>query len=115
MTDHSTAIAEPLLFDKDFGRPLTPQDAVLPSINADNSPLAALSQEQKYIFDMRGWLLIPGVLGADELKDMRQFCQRLQDDPESIPHGHRTTYGGPLEKLMDHPGSGLCKRIPCYP
>ena len=36
-----------------------------------------------------------------KLKDMRQFCQRLQDDPESIPHGHRTTYGGPLEKLMD--------------
>ena len=73
MTDHSTAIAKPLLFDKDLGRPLPPQDAVLPSTNADNSPITALSQEQKYIFDMRGWLLIPGVLGAEELEDMRQF------------------------------------------
>ena len=108
MTDHSTAIAEPLLFDKDLGRPLPPQDTVLPSMNADNSPIIALSQEQKYIFDMRGWLLMPGVLGAEELEDMRQFCQRLQNDPESIPHGHRTTYGGPLEKLMDHPAVVAC-------
>ena len=49
MTDHSNAIAEPLLFDKDLGRPLPPQDTVLPRINADNSPIIALSQEQKYI------------------------------------------------------------------
>ena len=84
MTDHSIAIAEPLLFDKDLGRPLPPQETALPSMNADNSPIIALSQEQKYIFDMRGWLLMPGVLGAEELEDMRQFCQRLQDDPESM-------------------------------
>ena len=45
MTDHSNAISEPLLFDKDLGRPLPPQDTVLPSINADNSPIIALSPD----------------------------------------------------------------------
>ena len=34
---------------------------------------------------------------------MRLFCQRLQKEPESIPAEQRSTYGGPLQRLMDHP------------
>ncbi len=62
-----------------------------------------MTQEQKYVFDLRGWLLIPGVLEDNDLGEMQDFCRRLKHDPESIRKAHRTTYGGPLEKLMDHP------------
>ena len=34
---------------------------------------------------------------------MREFCYRLQREPDSIPEHHRSPIGGPLEKLTDHP------------
>jgi hypothetical protein len=108
MTEQPSTIAEPLLFNKDLGRPEPPQPPIPPSTNADGRPIVALTQEQKYIFDMRGWLLIPGILDKAELAEMRDFCNRLRHDPESIPEAHRSTFGGPLEKLMDHPAVVAC-------
>jgi hypothetical protein len=34
---------------------------------------------------------------------MRDFCYRLKNDAESIPEHHRSSIGGPLEQLTDHP------------
>ncbi len=34
---------------------------------------------------------------------MRRHLYALRDDPASLPEGHRTTYGGALEALLDHP------------
>lgn len=94
---------QPLLFDKDLGQPLGPLSDMPPHTNADGEPIVPLTQEQKYIFDTWGWLLIPGVLNDAEVEEMRAFCYRLKSDPESIPEPHRRTFGGPLEKLTDHP------------
>ena len=74
-----------------------------PATNADNLPPIPLTEEQRYLFDTRGWLLIPGVLSETEAKEMRQFCYQLKQDPESIPEHHRSSIGGPLETLTDHP------------
>ena len=92
-----------LKFNKDLGNPLATSAAELTQTNADGAPVVPLTQEQKYLFDKNGWLLIPGVLTTSEIEEMRDFCYQLQQTPEKIPQHHRSTYGGPLEKLTDHP------------
>ena len=91
-------------FNKDLGSPMATAAADITQTNADGEPVVPLTQEQKYLFDKNGWLLVPGVLTESEIEEMRDFCYRLKDDPETIiPQHHRSTYGGPLEKLTDHP------------
>ncbi|SVC28887.1 uncharacterized protein METZ01_LOCUS281741, partial [marine metagenome] len=79
---------EPLLFNKDLGRPLQLGDP-LPRTNADGLPIVPLTQEQKYVFDTRGWLLVPGVLSADQIEPMRDFIYQLDRDRESLPEKQR--------------------------
>ena len=75
----------------------------VPTTNADGKPAIEFTEEQKYIFDTRGWIAVPGVLSDDEIVEMRDFCYRLKTEPERIPEHHRYPLGGPLEKLADHP------------
>ena len=83
-----------------------------PTINADNLPPIPLTEEQRFLFDTRGWLLFPGVLSETEVKEMREFCYQLNQDRESIPEHHRSSIGGPLESLTDHPVVlGIYERI----
>ena len=96
-------VTESVLFNKDLGQPLTIKPDMFPQTNSDDEPVMPLTTEQKYVFDAKGWLVIPNVLGPNDLKEMRAFCQRLQKEPKSIPVGQRSTYGGPLQRLMDHP------------
>ena len=44
-----------------------------------------MNDEQKYLFDLNGFILLPGVLTADECKTLREFVLTLQNDPESLP------------------------------
>ena len=74
-----------------------------PTTNADNLPPIPLTEDQRYLFDTRGWLLIPGVLSESEIQEMREFCYRLKQEPRSIPEHHRYSIGGSLETLTDHP------------
>ena len=74
-----------------------------PTTNADNLPPIPLTEDQRYVFDTRGWLLIPGVLSESEIQEMRAFCYQLKQEPRSIPEHHRYSIGGPLETLTDHP------------
>jgi hypothetical protein len=75
----------------------------VPSHNADGLPLVALTDEQKYFFDTRGWMLIPGVLSESDIAEMKDFCYRLHKDKENIPLAQRSSVGGPLQRLIDHP------------
>lgn len=91
-------------FNKDLGRPLSTTASELTKTNADGKPVVPLTHEQKYLFDKDGWLLIPGVLTDSEIEEMRDFCYQLKNAPETIsPSYNRSTYGGPLEALIDHP------------
>ena len=98
-----TRYGDPYIIDKNLGSRLDNNSANLTQTNADGLPVIDLTQEQKYTFDRNGWLLIPGVLPDDELKEMQEFCMRLRHDPESIPEHERSALGGPLQKLIDHP------------
>ena len=48
----------------------------VPTTNADGKPAIEFTEEQKYIFDTRGWIAIPDVLTHDEIVEMRDFCYR---------------------------------------
>ena len=82
-------------------RPAPP--ATVPTTNTDGLPIRHWTDEEKYLFDARGWLAFPAVLDEDDISEMREFCYRLENEPESIPLSERSTVGGPLQKLIDHP------------
>ena len=65
--------------------------------------MVPLTAAQKYHFDTKGWLAIPGVLDGAEIEEMREFVLRLAAEPESIPEHRRSPVGGPLQRLTDHP------------
>ncbi len=99
----ATDYSRPFIVDKNLGRALDEENANLPETNADGLDVVPPTQEQKYVFDKQGWLLVPGVLSGDELKEMQDFCHRLRHEPESIPAHERSPLGGPMQKLSDHP------------
>ena len=99
----SSSNGNPLIFTKDLGKSLQEDSIDLTKTNADGKSVIELTDEQKYIFDTKGWLYVPGVLSDDEIEEMRDFCYRLEREPESIPEHERSSIGGPLIKLTDHP------------
>ena len=96
-------MACPFVVDKNLGEKLKLDPNDLPRTNADGEPIVDLTQEQKYLFDARGWLLVPGVLEADEVDRMRRQAEQVRDNPESLTEHERNYISGPLEKLTDHP------------
>ena len=62
-----------------------------------------MSEEQKFLFDLKGWVLIPGVLEADLLEAVRQHVVTLRQDAESLPAHERFSLAGPGQELIDHP------------
>ncbi len=101
--EQPTDYTKPFIVDKNLGAALDIDNAALPQTTSDGSPVVPPTQEQKYLFDMRGWLLVPGVLVGDELEEIQDFCHRLRHEPESIPDYERSPLGGPVQKLADHP------------
>ncbi len=52
-----------------------------------------MTPEQKFFFDLRGWILLPAVLSEDEIEETK----------EEVYAGARQSYEGALQKLLDHP------------
>ena len=63
----------------------------------DPMPLAPgeklMTPEQKFFFDLRGWILLPSVLSAAEIEEMKA----------EVYAGARHSYQGALQNLLDHP------------
>ena len=93
----------PFVLNKDLGRPQLPPEEAYCKFNSEGRPVPELTTEEKYAFDLRGWLLIPGVLTEDEMIPMREHLKRLHEDKESIPEKDRSSLGGPCVSLIDHP------------
>ena len=94
---------EPYIINKNMGQPMAPYAHELPQQNADGAPVVPPTEEQKYAFDTCGWSLIPEVLSAAEIDEMRAWCLRLHFEPESLPAHERTPLAGPTQRLVDHP------------
>jgi hypothetical protein len=81
----------------------TEQPVALPAKNADGLDVIPLTDEQRYTFDLNGWLLVPNVLSKDQVEEMREFCHLLKKEPEKVSEKDGSSIGGPLEALTDHP------------
>jgi hypothetical protein len=59
--------------------------------------------EQKFMFDLKGWVLLPSVLTAAEIAPIAAHMQTLRENPTALPEHERNTYAGPCQELLDHP------------
>lgn len=75
----------------------------LPAANADGLAVVPMTAEQKYIFDVKGWIALPGLLTEEQLGPIREHQMRFLQDRESLPADQRDNHGGPSQVLLDHP------------
>ncbi|MCE2488982.1 MAG: phytanoyl-CoA dioxygenase family protein [Anaerolineae bacterium] len=52
-----------------------------------------MTEEQKFFFDLRGWILLPGLLDESEIEEMKAEAYG----------GAKNNYEGKLQELLDHP------------
>lgn len=62
-----------------------------------------MTDEQKFAFDLKGYLLMPGVLTADEIKAIKVQIEALRTCPETLAPHERVFPGGAASMLIDHP------------
>ena len=62
-----------------------------------------MTDEQKFVFDLKGWVAIPGVLTDEEIEVLKAHAYALKDDPESLDPLERKSLAGPGQILLDHP------------
>jgi hypothetical protein len=62
-----------------------------------------MTDEQKFVFDMKGWLLLPGVLEPELIRDIKKHLHRIRTDYDHVPPHERHSYGGIASELLDHP------------
>ncbi len=103
MSARTLASEKPLIFEQSRLGYVDLDSVDLPRTNADGLPVIDPTPEQRYLFDTQGWLLVPALLEAEDVEEMRVFCDRLHREPESLPEAQRSPIAGPLERLTDHP------------
>lgn len=64
-----------------------------PSTDTFSGNPVPMTAEQKFFFDLRGWILLPAVLSQIEIEEMKA----------EVYAGARKGYGPSLQKLLDHP------------
>jgi hypothetical protein len=62
-----------------------------------------MTDEQKFVFDLKGWLLLPGVLSEDDTDAIREHVYALRNDRDSLRPEDRHSLSGPAQVLVDHP------------
>jgi hypothetical protein len=78
-------------------------NSMQPSRNADGIEIIQMTDEQKYVFDLKGWIALPGLLSEEELEPVREHQMAFLKDRESLPPDQRDNHGGPSQILLDHP------------
>ena len=58
-----------------------------------NQTAVLMTDEQKFFFDLRGWILIPSVLSESEIEETKA----------EVYAGAKQSYQGALQNLLDHP------------
>ena len=62
-----------------------------------------LTQEQKFLFDLNGFLVIENVLTPEQCERLKRQIDLMTHEPERLPPESRTVPGGELAGLIDHP------------
>ncbi len=63
----------------------------------------AMTAEERFRFDLSGFLVRPAILAPNEIDAIVDQIDRIKHDPESLPPEHRDVPGGPASILIDHP------------
>ena len=79
------------------------ESELLPHANADGLSVIPMTEEQKYIFDVKGWLCLSGLLTEEQLGPIRDHQLRFLYDRDSLPPEQRDNHGGPSQIMLDHP------------
>ena len=78
-------------------------DTLFPTRNADGIPVIPMSAEQKYVFDLKGWLLLPDLLTEEQLGVLREHQMKFLTQRDELEPEERDNHGGPSQILLDHP------------
>ena len=76
---------------------------LLPTTNGDGQSIIPMSEEQKYLFDLKGWIALPGLLNQEQLGPVRQHQMKFLYQRDSLPPEQRDNHGGLSQILLDHP------------
>ena len=76
---------------------------LLPTTNADGRDVVPMTPAQKYLFDLKGFILLPALLSEEELVQIRAHQHKFLYERESLPPHERDNHGGPSQLLLDHP------------
>ena len=63
----------------------------------------AMTEEERFRFDLAGFLVRPAILMPDEVAAIVDQADRIRHNPESLPPEHRRVPGGAASLLIDHP------------
>ena len=63
----------------------------------------SMSEHDRVVFDLKGYIVKPAVLGKEEIEEIKEFTLRQKNDPQSLPPHQRNLPGGAFAKLIDHP------------
>ena len=63
----------------------------------------AMTEEERFRFDLAGFLVRPAILSKTEVEEISDQIDRVKHKPESLPPEHRDVPGGPSSVLIDHP------------
>ena len=73
------------------------------SAHLEPTQIHPMSDYDKFLFDLKGFLVIPGVLTEEEIRTVREHTKIYVKDPDSLPTHHRAPIAGPAEFLINHP------------
>ena len=62
-----------------------------------------MTDYEKFIFDLKGFIVIPEVLTQNEIDAVSAHIDAYSNDPDSLPEEIRSPIAGPAEFLIDHP------------
>ena len=63
----------------------------------------AMTDEERFRFDLAGFLIRPAILDRHEIDEIVDQIDRIKHNPESLPAAHRAVPGGASSLLIDHP------------
>ena len=73
------------------------------SAHPEPTQIHPMSDYDKFLFDLKGFPVIPGVLTEEEIRTVREHTKIYVKDPDSLPTHHRAPIAGPAEFLINHP------------
>lgn len=75
----------------------------VPTTNADGKPVVYMTDEQRWLFDTKGWVCLPSLLSKEELVPVREHLLTWLHDRDALPAHERWLMGGAAQVLLDHP------------